>query len=127
VLDNQRIYALSCGVEGRRQTGGTAAYNHQVIEGPLCFRADAQLGGELGIRGFDQYRAIHEDDGRDYLLAIVDLLDVPSSLFVWSMSTQLYATLCSPRNCLDCLQSGHQGAPYTVISAAAIRHLRHLG
>src|SRR5437899_11280567 len=39
----------------------------------------------------------------------------PSGL--WSMSTQSNAIRCSERNCLERLQSGHQGAPYTVISA----------
>src|SRR6202165_4021459 len=45
---------------------------------------------------------------------------MPSALS--SMSTHSYGTRCSARNRLARLQSGHQGAPYTVMSATSCPH-----
>jgi hypothetical protein len=83
LLDDQSLDPLSGGIQGRAESGGAAAHDHQVVRLSFGFGADAQFGRQFGVGRFDEYRADFKDYGRDDLLAVVQLLDALAAFFVF--------------------------------------------
>jgi len=100
-------------VDGGRHACQTAAYHDEIVELPLRPRADPELGCQVRVRGLNQNRPVLKDNRRNYLLAIVGLLNVLSAFFVlvdvdpviWNalLTEELFGspTIGAPRSAVD--------------------------
>ena len=75
-FDHEGAHPFACCVEGSGQSGWTRADDDQVVEGVLRLGAQTQLGGELGVAGLDEGRAVVEQQDGDDALAGIDLVHV---------------------------------------------------
>ena len=74
--DDEGIPALPGAIYGRGQPRRPRPHDDDSVELPRGARLDAQLRRKLGICRLDQDGAVLEQDGRNDLLSVVDLLNV---------------------------------------------------
>ena len=81
-LDDHRVDALSRRVDRRREPGGAAADDREVVAGALGLEGETELARQLLIGGLDEDVGAVEDDRRDRPPALLQLLDVPQPVGV---------------------------------------------
>jgi hypothetical protein len=119
-IDDDRVDALTGGVDGCRQPGGSAPHDHQVVGEPRRFQGEPDAARQHFVSGVHLMRAVAMDNRRNDLCAVLQLLEmfdrtrsfVNVDVLVWNPMRR--------KELLHALAVRTPGAPYTVIASSKL-------